>query len=542
MTEEEIRDLLDAQARRAPAAGELPPAVRRRAVRRRRLRLAGATFGVLALAGTGTGLALTVPRGQTSSLRIATEPDPSVVVGAVDETGAVPWVDRPAPPYSAPSPFYTPPPRTDARPCHSSDLATAADTPGALAGSLDYDVVFTNTSATSCILRGAPTSLHGVTSDGVQHPIDASTQRSDLLVPANMPPGGHTRLLINSQHECDAAMGSHRGPSYQQLVIGLPGGGTVRAPAFDPGPDGGAALAGYRFDCPPVGISSFGVNPPEPTYPKPPLAGARATLELPTAVRAGSTLHYVVDLANPTSHDIAISPCPGYIQYTTDFDRPVKQTYALNCDTVHAIAAGKTVRYAMQLAVPANAPTGTATIYWSSSGPQNVSAHGTIRMIGADTPCRENQLTLTIPDPARTVTGGPVVPGKGTSTTVSLLATNRSKTTCSVRGRPTFTLYGNGSKLSATYADAQYRGPPDASPPPVTTVSLAPGKSATATLYWDLGCGQTATSAHLSLPATGASFTVTPAHGWPPPKCWSSNDGGALAADPFRPAPTTATR
>jgi len=42
------------------------------------------------------------------------------------------------------------------------------------------------------------------------------------------------------------------------------------------------------------------VPQPTPTYPKPPLGGATAGLELPSAAEAGTTLRYVVDITNPS--------------------------------------------------------------------------------------------------------------------------------------------------------------------------------------------------------------------------------------------------
>lgn len=161
--------------------------------------------------------------------------------------------------------------------------------------------------------------------------------------------------------------------------------------------------------------------------------------------------------------------------------------------------------------------------------------HGSVRIVGTDTPCRSDQLEFAILDPAQTVTGGPVYGPKGTSSTVTLVATNRSDTACSVRGRPAFTLYdAAGTTISAPYMDAQKQlGAGWQSPPPVTTVTLAPGARATAALYWDLGCGPTATALRITLPATGDSVTVPLPRGWPPPKCWSTSDPGALAAEPF---------
>ncbi len=71
----------------------------------------------------------------------------------------------------------------------------------------------------------------------------------------------------------------------------------------------------------------------------------------------GSTLDYTVTLTNGSDHTIALDPCPTYQQalYVVTapaVPRPEPEFFALNCDTVHAIAPGQSVRYAMRIQIP----------------------------------------------------------------------------------------------------------------------------------------------------------------------------------------------
>jgi hypothetical protein len=105
-----------------------------------------------------------------------------------------------------------------------------------------------------------------------------------------------------------------------------------------------------------------GIVPPAPA---PATAGTlTATVAAPATIRAGTTLDYVVTLANPTGVTVPLSPCPGYTQgiYASRLVR--RGSFALNCGTVHAIPSHQHVRYAMQLQVP-NSPARVGKLGWS---------------------------------------------------------------------------------------------------------------------------------------------------------------------------------
>jgi hypothetical protein len=179
-----------------------------------------------------------------------------------------------------------------------------------------------------------------------------------------MAPGATATLGLATDRDCDAR---YFQPNvfpqlvYHQLVIDLPG-GSRRVPV----PDGLDLLCG-------LGETRFGMVPPEPPPIPDPLAALQASAEFPAHTHRGDTLRYVVALGNPTDHDIVLDPCP-YLQYSPDLG--VKHGYSLNCEAVRSIPAGTKVRYAMQLRIPGNAPSGRHRIFWELlAGP---STQGTI--------------------------------------------------------------------------------------------------------------------------------------------------------------------
>jgi hypothetical protein len=98
-----------------------------------------------------------------------------------------------------------------------------------------------------------------------------------------------------------------------------------------------------------------------------PQPGTPATLEaridLPSSVRAGATILYTVTLTNPTDVAVSLRPCPGY----TD---GLGSSFALNCDTVHAIPPHGHVDYAMRIRIPEKyTRNGVAKVAWSLNTP-----------------------------------------------------------------------------------------------------------------------------------------------------------------------------
>lgn len=377
-----------------------------------------------------------------SAMESSTSSTPAII--PIEETVAVPWIAQPGTMFEG-SPLPVPTPPTSGPPCRAADLKVS-DT-GGNGGGGHYSVTFDflNVSSAPCILQGFP---HVVATEPGRRALVAGyggffvgTEQS-----ATMQPGGTTSLNIETERDCDAryaALGRWPTLLYHTATVSIPGGGTVVLhEAFD-------VECGFY-------AGKFGVAQPQPEYTKSPISGATAQLELPSAVEAGSTLKYAVDLTNSTSSDMALNPCPGYQQ---GLGAAGKTILALNCAAMPALPTHATRRFAMELAVPADFPTGPTDIYWNVAAifdnlTDDVAAHASIQVNGADTPCASNQLSAAI-------TGPGVVPGppngygeKGAATAVALRLTNRSTSSCSVRGTPEVTLTDfAGQNLDLTQAD-----------------------------------------------------------------------------------------
>ena len=137
---------------------------------------------------------------------------------------------------------------------------------------------------------------------------------------------------------------------YPELLIGLPGGGTV-----------GVHGTGFDAICGVV-VSPFGVPADQPQGPAPSPLTARITAG-PTA-RAGTDFGYLVTLTNPTAKPFPLRPCPSYAEFLGGLIGPgatksyLVKYYYLNCSTVQAIPAYGSVTYQMKLPLPSGLPAG----------------------------------------------------------------------------------------------------------------------------------------------------------------------------------------
>lgn len=288
--------------------------------------------------------------------------------------GIVPWTSRPAPSYVAPAkplPAKTPP--TDAPPCRVGDLKVTETFLGGPPGVADYWIKVTNEGRATCIVRGYPRFVTAFAVTGTEQPLQISPGGYVQVEPSDMRPAGSEYMIVSSQLGCNG--GASR--TYRALRIGWPAGSSVVV----------RAARGMLFPCSQAGVTMFGVVAPAPVYPPDPLAALRLRLVLPTTVRAGQRMDYVVELVNPTSRAISLRPCPGYLEAMTDLSVPVvKLEYALNCQQASAVPAHGMVRFAMVLAVPATAVpafSGTVTILWFLLGASLTETHGHVRLAGA---------------------------------------------------------------------------------------------------------------------------------------------------------------
>ena len=390
-----------------------------------------------------------VPTPTAAPSTAVASPAPSAVT-PVDETGAVPWIDSPGAMFLS-SPLPVAPLPTRGRACRAADLKASADigAPGGGGQTLET-FQLTDVSATPCILKGYPRVVAtepgepAVVAGHAYGPFFMEGQTS-----ATMSPGSYTTLSLDTERDCDARYAvSNKWPTliYHTATVTIPGGGSI------------VLHDNFDVECG-LYTGQFGVAQPQPEYTQSVIRGATAQIELPNAVDAGTTLRYVIDLTNPTANNMVLAPCPSYQQ---GIGEGGKDPLEFNCSAVQLLAAHHTQRFAMELAVPADFPTGPAYVYWNVAATIDpyIGARGSVDVIGADTPCVSDQLTAAITGPG-TVPGLPNMMGlKGYATAVPLTLTNRSNATCSVRGPPTVDLRSaNGNELGLGQADERYHVP-----------------------------------------------------------------------------------
>jgi len=276
---------------------------------------------------------------------------------AVGAAAVVPWIDRPAPPYKAPAPRVVPY-STKAQPCQAGQLAVHHRPAGVGLGNVLERFTFLNLGNVPCLLRGFP-KVTGVTASGARRSVPARRSLDGTyfgtLVPADISPGERGFLDFATGEGCRDPSGSAK--RYRALVFVLPaGGGVVSAPE-----------SSLVMTCGFLKMSQLGLPAPRPTGPAP-KPGTPDTLTvsvaIPTAVRAGTTLRFVVTLANPTGISVRLTPCPRYNEGISTIGGGVSTWYWLNCERVRSIAPHARVRYTMALPLPAGLQGGFAKFWW----------------------------------------------------------------------------------------------------------------------------------------------------------------------------------
>lgn len=436
--------------------------IRVRARRRRTGRLlAAAAAAALLAAGATAGYLTTTATGDRQTLRFAGAGTPTPAPTSVDLAGAVPWADTPAPPYQPLTPSPTPPPASDARPCTVADVrATAIGGNGGGGTSVDI-ISFRNVSTSTCVLKGYP---HVVATEPGHPPVTAVDGHTTFPAPvtANMAPGQTTNLSVETYSFCAAWPGGAPSgqPIYHQLAITVPGGGTL------------TVRQALNVVCG-VHVSHFWVQRPPLPSPHDPLEDLQVSLQMPNQVAAGATLRYVATLTNPTGTAISLRRCPGYLEWAGGLPTPVKQSYALNCGPVGAIPAHRSVRFAMRMLIPADAPRGALAVFWMLAGPGPVEGKAAVQVSSDRVPARG---TLVVTFSPAGIAGkhldGP--------------------------GQVTFTARANGRRYTA---DAEGNG--------AFTASVPPGRYAvTGTSTQFSGGGTCQAAGTVTVPASGASGIV----------------------------------
>ncbi len=285
----------------------------------------------------------------------------AVVIGAVLvvvalRSGPVAWVDRPATTAminaQVPQPLPSPPPKTNAPPCSSADLAVTREWPDGVDGALTIGVTLRNVGSSACLERATP-SVVAYSSRG-PHIKATAVQLLPGTQVANTAARAEVSVQILMPEYCASdPTGANLGlPTYQRYAMTLPGGATMTLA----GPD--VAL--------PCGleVTPFYSAAPQPKYAPIYLHNLNAHVVAPTSVDAGTTLDYVVDLSNPTSRAVRLSPCPIYLEYGDYVPHPINLSFLLDCQAVRAIPADATVAYRMEMPIPKTIPAGPMRIYW----------------------------------------------------------------------------------------------------------------------------------------------------------------------------------
>lgn len=167
--------------------------------------------------------------------------------------GVVPWVDRPARPYSPPAP--PPPPPARYAPCTAAELTGRLGVIGVGMGNVTRNLVFTNISARACTLAGGPREITGVRLDGrrvrlVTGAVLGIGLDYGLLGPANLQPGQSAQAVLHTTDMCPKAI-EGRVDNFIALKVGIGHTGEVRID-FPPGQpyDAVCGASAYTFGVP----------------------------------------------------------------------------------------------------------------------------------------------------------------------------------------------------------------------------------------------------------------------------------------------------
>jgi hypothetical protein len=263
-----------------------------------------------------------------------------------------------------------PPPPTDAAPCRVDQVTAGVAGWQGATGSMLGGFLIWNTSSEPCRLAGRPAIAiidhagHRLEVINVPYP-DPSVW--PILLQAHQPapviqaeaPGGLVSVMIQWFNWCGAEPAEPL-----RLAITLPEGGVLNAPVVMGGvPRCDEASAGSSISVAPFDATP-GPSPSDP--PAVPAEALKVALEVAGQATAGQTLHYVARLTNPTTHLIDLRACPAYSERINSVGGEIAAVYLLDCAGVQTIAPGVSVRFAMQLEIPASIPASDeAALVWS---------------------------------------------------------------------------------------------------------------------------------------------------------------------------------
>ena len=318
--------------------------------------------------------------------------------------GAAPSASGPVPPSSSPSPSPSPSrivktmavlakpvavrsrvnfavtlPTTlrTASPCRLTQL-TVVPRVGAAAGSIFGALQIHNISRSTCVLAGGP-SLALVTADGVVFASTGST------APAT---GGSTVVLLPDSWATTTPWGLGGSCGGQgktaTLQIGIPMDGAGLSIPLPNGSDTMPAACsgvGKALRARPhpgeMTAPSFAPIDHVDNYATWDLATVTPSLEVPSTVRAGTDLLYVVVLSHPAGS--GLKGGDGDIGFVGDEDAPLYRqqfggesspSYQMNWGPLLILHADEGVAFRMRMHVPAETPPGPTTLTWQFVEPQ----------------------------------------------------------------------------------------------------------------------------------------------------------------------------
>lgn len=312
-------------------------------------------IGSVAILITGCVSSAGPPAAKLAATARTLSPTPSPQESSA--TAIVPWSSETPAPLATPSPT----PVVIAQACLATQLdAGDAGWEGAT-GSLAGGFLVRNMSNERCRLEGRP-AIRIV--DAAGRPLDVTVVAAPSPSPRPIVLGPHQSAPVLHE-EPSGGLASETLQWFNwcgfapkeplKLTVTLPEGGVLHVPIiFGSGTP--------RCDEPTapslLSVASFEETPgPSPT--EPPAVAAQSlklSLVVPEQAVAGQTLDYFAILTNETADTIALDPCPAYEERVNTSGGPVVGDYILACATVPVIAPGASVRFAMELDLPATLP------------------------------------------------------------------------------------------------------------------------------------------------------------------------------------------
>jgi hypothetical protein len=251
-------------------------------------------------------------------------------------------------------------------PCAATDLAAFSGEWGPAAGTDYSEIVVLNTGGFDCILPTQP----AVELRDAHDAVLAGAGDLPQVPPSIVLPAGATATVDLAFNDwCSAAPDL---PLRADIVIGSARLDIVSLPV-----ERGSIPVPYCNSAPATPPPGFGWNGPFAVAgaPEPPPADPGDTLPMSISIpplpaaTPGSTLVYTVTLTNTSAYDKPLNLsafCPSYVQrlFLPGSRTSVESRRLLNCGPAGVLAAGGTATFEMRLAIPSDAPGGTATLVW----------------------------------------------------------------------------------------------------------------------------------------------------------------------------------